>query len=98
LVKQKAEGIKRKLCTLTLADDRTIVLGKEPIRSGDKIVGWVASGGFGYSVNKSIAYAYLPMEYAKVGTALQVECFGEQVGAEVAQAVLWDPMAERIRQ
>ena len=98
LVKQKAEGIKRKLCTLTLADDRTIVLGKEPIRSGDKIVGWVASGGFGYSVNKSIAYAYLPMEYAKVGTALQVECFGEQVGAEVAQAVLWDPKAERIRQ
>jgi len=98
LVKQKAEGIKRKLCTMTLADDRTIVLGKEPIRSGDKIVGWVASGGFGYSVNKSIAYAYLPMEYAKVGTALQVECFGEQVGAEVAQAVLWDPKAERIRQ
>ncbi|MBI5963518.1 MAG: FAD-dependent oxidoreductase [Chloroflexi bacterium] len=98
LVKQKAEGIKRKLCTLTLSDDRTIVLGKEPIRSGDKIVGWVASGGFGYSVNKSIAYAYLPMEYAKVGTTLQVECFGEQVGAEVAQAVLWDPKAERIRQ
>jgi glycine cleavage system T protein len=98
LVKQKAEGIKRKLCTLTLSDDRTIVLGKEPIRSGEKIVGWVASGGFGYSVNKSIAYAYLPMEYAKVGTALQVECFGEQVGAEVAQAVLWDPKAERIRQ
>ncbi|NOT03813.1 MAG: FAD-dependent oxidoreductase [Anaerolineales bacterium] len=98
LVKQKAEGIKRKLCTLTLSDDRTIVLGKEPIRAGDKIVGWVASGGFGYSVNKSIAYAYLPMEYAKVGTKLQVECFGEQVGAEVAQAVLWDPKAERIRQ
>ena len=59
LVKQKAEGIKRKLCTITLSDDRTIVLGKEPIRVGDKIVGWVASGGFGYSVNKSIAYAYL---------------------------------------
>jgi len=96
LVKQKAEGIKRKLCTITISDDRTIMLGKEPIRIGDTIVGWVASGGFGYSVNKSIAYAYLPMEYAKVGTKLQVECFGEQVSAEVAQAVLWDPKAERI--
>ncbi|MHB8776480.1 MAG: GcvT family protein [Anaerolineales bacterium] len=98
LVKQKAEGIKQKLCTITLSDDRTIVLGKEPLRSGDKIVGWVASGGFGYSVNKSIAYAYLPMEYAKVGTQLEVECFGEQVSAEVAQAVLWDAKGERIRQ
>jgi 4-methylaminobutanoate oxidase (formaldehyde-forming) len=98
LVKQKAEGIKRKLCAMTISDNRTIMLGKEPIRTGDKIVGWVASGGFGYSVNESIAYAYLPMEYAKVGTKLQIEYFGEQVGAEVAQAILWDPEAERIRQ
>jgi len=98
LVKQKAEGIKRKLCTMTISDNRTIMLGKEPIRVGDKIVGWVASGGFGYSVNESIAYAYLPMEYAKVGTRLEIEYFGEKVGAEVAQAVLWDAKAERIRQ
>jgi glycine cleavage system T protein len=98
LVKQKKEGIKRKLCTMTISDNRTIMLGKEPIRIGDKIVGWVASGGFGYSVNESIAYAYLPMEYAKVGTKLEIEYFGEKVGAEVAQAVLWDPKAERIRQ
>ena len=98
LVKQKAEGIKSKLCTITLNDDRTIVMGKEPIRTGDKLISWVASGGFGYSVNKSIAYAYLPMEYAKAGTKLEIECFGEQVGAEVAQAVLWDAKGERIRQ
>jgi glycine cleavage system T protein len=98
LIKQKAEGIKNKLCTITMHDDRTIVMGKEPIHVGDKLVGWVASGGFGYSVNKSIAYAYLPLEHAKVGTKLEVECFGEQVGAEVAQAVLWDAKGERIRQ
>lgn len=97
LVKQKAEGITRKLCTIILADDRTIVLGKEPIHLNGKTVGWVASGGFGYSVNKSIAYAYLPMEYAKPGTKLEIECFGEQVSAEVSQAVLWDPKGERIK-
>jgi glycine cleavage system aminomethyltransferase T len=97
LVKQKAEGIKQKLCTITLDDDRTIVLGKEPIRSGEQIVGWVASGGFGYSVNKSIAYAYLLMEFARIGTKLEIECFGEQVGAEVTANVLWDPKNERIK-
>ncbi len=98
LVKQKAEGIKRKLCAITISDNRTIMLGKEPIRVEDKIIGWVSSGGFGYSVNESIAYAYLPIEYAKVGTKLEIEYFGEKIGAQVAQAVLWDSKAERIRQ
>jgi 4-methylaminobutanoate oxidase (formaldehyde-forming) len=97
LVKQKAEGIKQKLCTLVLADDRTIALGKEPIRADGRIVGWVASGGYGYSVKKSIAYAYLPIEHAKIGAKLEIECFGEQVGAEVTQSVLWDPKGERIK-
>ncbi|MBE7436483.1 MAG: FAD-dependent oxidoreductase [Anaerolineales bacterium] len=97
LVKQKAEGIKNKLCTMTLADDRTIVMSKEPVRVDGKTVGWVASGGFGYSVAKSIAYAYLPMEYSKPGTKLEIECFGEQVGVEVTQNVLFDPKNERIK-
>jgi hypothetical protein len=38
------------------------------------------------------------MEFAKVGTKLEVECFGEQVSADVASSVLWDAKGERIRQ
>lgn len=98
LVQQKKEGIKRKLCCMTLADSRTIALGKEPIRTKDgEIISWVASGGFGYSVGKSMAYAYLPMEHAKPGTKLQIEFFGEPMEAEVVQSPLWDPKGERIR-
>jgi glycine cleavage system aminomethyltransferase T len=33
LIKQKADGITKKLCCLTLSDTRTIALGKEPIRT-----------------------------------------------------------------
>jgi 4-methylaminobutanoate oxidase (formaldehyde-forming) len=97
LVKQKQDGVTRKLCCITLADDRTIALGKEPIRSGDQTIGWVASGGFGYSVGKSIVFAYLPIECTKVGTKLEIECFGEKVGAVVDQPILWDAKGERIR-
>jgi glycine cleavage system aminomethyltransferase T len=98
LLGQKESGIKQKLCCLTLSDSRTVALGKEPIRTKDgKIIGWVASGGYGYSVGKSILYAYLPIEYSKTGTELEVEFFGEQVGAVVAQAPLWDPKGERIK-
>jgi 4-methylaminobutanoate oxidase (formaldehyde-forming) len=98
LLEQKKVGLKRKLCCLTLSDNRTIALGKEPIRSKEgKTIGWVASGGFGYSVEKSIIYAYLPVEYLNTSTEYEVEFFGEQVGAVVAQSPLWDPKGERIK-
>lgn len=98
LLEQKETGLKRKLCCLTLADDRTIALGKEPIRTKDgQVIGWVAAGGYGYSVQKSIIYAYLPIEYAKVGNNFEVEFFGEQVDAVVVQSPLWDPKGEKVR-
>jgi len=98
LVKQKADGLTRKLCCLTLSDSRVVALGKEPIRDeSGRVVSWVYSGGYGYSVQQSIVYAYLPMDCAKVGTRLEIEFFGEQVGATVVQSPLWDPKGERIR-
>ncbi len=98
LVKAKAKGVTRKLVCITLADDRTIAIGKEPIRTPDgKIIGWVMAGGYGYSVKKSIVYAYLPIEYSKPGTKLEIEFFGEHIGAVVATSPLWDPKGERIR-
>jgi 4-methylaminobutanoate oxidase (formaldehyde-forming) len=99
LLKQKAEGLKRKLCCLVLDDSRSVVLGKEPIRpqGKDEIISWVASGGFGYSVQQSIAFAYLPMDYSKPGTRFDLELFGELVGAEVKTMPLWDAKGERIR-
>lgn len=99
LLEQKNEGIRQKLCCMTLVDNRVIALGNEPIRTGDgrKIIGWIASGGYGYSVGKSITYGYLPVEYAQVGMELEVEIFGERVGAVVEREPLWDPSGERIK-
>ena len=97
LVEAKKKGLTRKLVCMTLADDRTIALGKEPIRSGEDIIGWVAAGGYGYSVKKSLVYAYVPMEYSKPGTKLTIEFFGERMAAEVIASPVWDPKGERIR-
>lgn len=98
LLKQKKEGLKQKLTCMVLDDPRYVVLGKEPVwANGDKIIGWVAAGGYGYSVAKSIVYAYLPIEYTKVGTRLEVELFGERMGAEVVKQPLFDPKGERIK-
>jgi 4-methylaminobutanoate oxidase (formaldehyde-forming) len=97
LQKQKTEGVNQKLCCIVLDDPNTIAFGSEPIRSDGRVVGWVTSGGFGYSVNKSIAYAYLPIKLAKAGTRVTVECFGVEYQASVEKEPLYDPKGEKIK-
>jgi 4-methylaminobutanoate oxidase (formaldehyde-forming) len=87
----------RRLCCLVLADPRSVALGSEPVRVEDGIVGRVTSGGYGYTVERSIAYAYLPAAAAEAGTAVEVEIFGEWVAGEVAREPLFDLKGERIR-
>jgi glycine cleavage system aminomethyltransferase T len=48
-------------------------------------------------VGQRIVYAYLPVECTKIGPQLEIEFFGEQVGATVVKSPLWDPKGERIR-
>ena len=60
LVEAKEAGPRTKLCCLTLSDPRSVALGNEPVRVGGEIAGRVTTGGYGYTVERSIAYAYLP--------------------------------------
>ena len=55
----------------------------------------MTSGGYGYTVERSIAYAYLPAAAVRAGRAVEVEIFGEWVAGEVAEEPLWDPKGER---
>jgi glycine cleavage system aminomethyltransferase T/glycine/D-amino acid oxidase-like deaminating enzyme len=86
----------QRLRCLTLSDPRAVALGSEPVRVAGYLAGRVTSGGYGYSVGKSIAYAYLPDEL-DVGTKVEVEIFGERVPGEIAAEPLFDPKGERIR-
>jgi glycine cleavage system T protein len=86
----------RRLRCLTLTDPRAVALGSEPVRVGKALVGRVTSGGYGYTVGSSIAYAYLPAEH-EIGTEVAVEIFGEWVDGVVATEPLYDPGGERIR-
>jgi len=57
----------------------------------------VTSGGYGYTVERSIAYAYLPAAEVRPGRPVEVEIFGEWIPGEVAAEPLYDPNGERIR-
>jgi 4-methylaminobutanoate oxidase (formaldehyde-forming) len=93
----EAAGVpERRLRCLVLADPRSIALGSEPVRVEGRPVGRVTSGGYGFTVASSVAYAYLPAEH-DVGTEVAVEIFGTWVEGEVASEPLFDPVGERIR-
>jgi glycine cleavage system aminomethyltransferase T len=88
---------RRRLACIVLEDPRSVALGNEPVRVGGDIAGRVTSGGYGYTIERSVAYAYLPVERAEPGTAVELDIFGEWIGGEVAEEPLFDPGGERVR-
>ncbi len=96
LVKAKQDGLKRKLCTLVLdGEDYATLYGGEAVYVGGRVLSRVRSGGYGYTLKRNIAYAYLPLELSKAGARFEVEVFDRRLGAEVAPTVLYDPKGER---
>jgi glycine cleavage system aminomethyltransferase T/glycine/D-amino acid oxidase-like deaminating enzyme len=91
-----ARSPERRLRCLVLEDARSVALGNEPVRIDGEVVGRVTTGGYGYTVERSIAYAYLPPDH-DVGTAVEVDIFGRWIPGEVAGEPLYDPDGERVR-
>ena len=91
LLRIREEGASRRLCCLVMDDPSKLVMGKEPILDGDLPIGYVTSSNFGYTVGKSIAYGYLPLENAQVGGKVKIEYFGQRYPATVAEEPLFDP-------
>ena len=96
LIAPREAGPRKRLRCLVLDDPRSVCLGNEPVRIDGAVVGRVTSGGYGFAVERSIAYAYLPPDRS-IGTRGEVEVFGEWAGFEVAREPLYDPTGERIR-
>ena len=94
---RREEGPRRKLTCLVLDDPGVVVMGNEPVWGRDSAVGYVTSAAYGYSVGKSIAYAWLEPGLAEVRTKVEIRYFGERHGATVAEEPLFDPAMKRMR-
>jgi aminomethyltransferase len=82
LQKAKAEGVARTLVGLEMVD-RGIARDGYKVVDGGREIGYVTSGSPAPFLKKNIALAYLPPEFATIGTAVQVEIRGQGVGAQV---------------
>jgi glycine cleavage system aminomethyltransferase T/glycine/D-amino acid oxidase-like deaminating enzyme len=90
-------GPSGKLACMTFDDPTSVVMGKEPIWHDGRVVSYVTSAAYGYSVGSAIVYGYLPVNVAVEGTPVEVEYFGDRLAATVVAEPLWDPKGERLR-
>jgi glycine cleavage system aminomethyltransferase T/glycine/D-amino acid oxidase-like deaminating enzyme len=96
LLAERQRGTARRLRAVVLHNADRVVVGGEPVRIVDQVAGRVTSGGYGYSLGQSVAYAYLPVEYG-VGTDVAVGMFGDWVSGTVAAEPLFDAAGSRFR-
>jgi 4-methylaminobutanoate oxidase (formaldehyde-forming) len=99
---QAAKKLPRLLAGFTT--DRSIVLlGRETIYRDGKRVGWLASGGYGYTVARSIGYGYVRDPDSGVDREgvlsgrYELEVATARVPAEVFLDPLYDPTMSRIK-
>jgi 4-methylaminobutanoate oxidase (formaldehyde-forming) len=96
LAAREQRGADRLVCVV-LDDPRAIALGSEPVRRDGGTIGRVTTGGYGFAIAGSIAWAWVPAADAAPGTRLEIDIFGDWVGGEVRAEPLYDPAGERIR-
>jgi 4-methylaminobutanoate oxidase (formaldehyde-forming) len=99
---QAGERLPRLLAGLT-TDPSVVLLGRETIYRDGKCVGWLTSGGFGYTVGRSIGYGYVRdaeggVDRDKVLSGrYELEVATTRVPAEVFLDPLYDPTMSRIK-
>lgn len=99
---QAAKPLPRLLAGFT-TDPSIVLLGRETIYRNGERVGWLASGGYGYTVGRSIGYGYVRRPEQGVDAdfvlsgSYELEVATERVPAAVTLAPLYDAENARIR-
>jgi dimethylglycine dehydrogenase len=96
-LEEKASGGKLRLLTFTVDARDADASGDEPIWHDGKVIGWVTSGGYGHSVQRSLALGYVPKEYAGVSSGFEIEILGERCQAAPQPGAVFDPDGSRMR-
>jgi sarcosine dehydrogenase len=101
LAAQAAKPLPRLLAGFT-ADPSVVLLGRETIYRDGKRVGWLTSGGYGYTVGRSIGYGYIRdpdgVDREKVlSGSYALEVATARVPAEVFLEPRYDPTMSRIK-
>jgi len=101
IVAQQERGLRKLLAAFTV-DPAVVLLGRETIYRDGERVGWLTSGGFGYTIDRSIGYGYVrnangvTRQWVLDGT-YELEVGGVRVPAELSLQPLYDPTNARVK-
>ena len=96
LAKRKEEGLRVRLRTVVLESNEFPAYGAESVWHNGEIVSRLRSAAHAHTIDKSIAYCYLPLPLAKPGMQVEIELFGERVPATVSLPI-HDPKGTRLK-
>ncbi len=103
LLKQKEEGVTRKLVQFALQDANALLYHNEPIWRDGAIVGRISSGMFGHALGKSLGMGYVELgawagnDAGLLAAQYEIEVAGVKVPATASLAGFYDPQSLRVK-
>lgn len=82
LIQLQERGLRRKLVGFVMVDQGIAREGYD-VYVGDRVVGWVTSGGPSPTLGKNIGLCFLPPEFANPGQKIKIRVRGRLLSAEV---------------
>jgi 4-methylaminobutanoate oxidase (formaldehyde-forming) len=102
LVAQQAQPLVKRLACFTVDDPEVVLLGRETLYRNGERVGWLTSGGWGYTVEKNIGYGYVRhpggIEAGFLESGFyELEVASERIPCILQEGPLYDPKMERVK-
>jgi 4-methylaminobutanoate oxidase (formaldehyde-forming) len=100
--RQLSGGVRKMLACFVPDDPDVVLLGRETIYRDGQRVGWLSSGGFGYTIGKAIGFGYVRnpagvTEGFVLSGTYELDVARERVPCSVSLKPLYDPEMRRVR-
>ena len=96
LQKRIDEGLKKKLVCLKVDCKHAPAFSGASLLEENKVVGTITSGDWGHRVNLNLAYAFVDINKAEIGTKINLDLLGKIVETEVIPFAPYDSNFSRI--
>ena len=106
LLKQKEQGLPKRLLQFKLLDPKPMLYHNEPIWRNNEIVGHITSGAYGHSLGACIGLGYVHTDIQAKGSVppdavlegnYEIEVAGERIPAQASLRPMFDPSNDKIR-
>jgi glycine cleavage system aminomethyltransferase T/glycine/D-amino acid oxidase-like deaminating enzyme len=98
LLAQRENGVQRRLVNLHCDGELPgLPIPHQPVFADDELVGSIRVGGYGHTIDETIALAYLPTDVVEGDARIELGVQGERYPMEMTGQALYDPENRRVR-